>query len=77
MSDNLNLQHNYLEKIKEEEIEITVYLKNGVQINGKLEDYDEYVISIRDNDELQMIMKKGITTIEPKRAIEDYFPDEF
>ncbi len=77
MSDNLNLQHNYLEKIKEEEIEVTVYLKNGVQITGKLEDYDEYVISIRDNGGLQMIMKKGITTIEPAQSIKNYFPEKF
>ncbi|SDL51587.1 RNA chaperone Hfq [Halarsenatibacter silvermanii] len=77
MSQDLNLQHNFLEEIKQEDMDITVYLKNGVQIQGKLAGYDDYVISVSTEEEIQMIMKKAITTVEPEEEIRGYFPEEF
>ncbi|SDM27573.1 RNA chaperone Hfq [Halarsenatibacter silvermanii] len=73
----INLQHNFLEKIKNEEIKATIYLKNGVQIEGYIEDYGQYTIVINSSEETQMILKSGITTIEPEKRVNDYFPDEF
>ena len=77
MSGDLNLQHNFLERLREKEIPVTVYLKNGVQIRGLVDDYDSYVIALKADGDLQVLMKKGITTIEPDEKVEDYFPEEY
>ncbi len=77
MSGDLNLQHNFLEKLRENEIPVTVYLKNGVQIRGLIDDYDNYVIALNADEDLQVLMKKGITTIEPDERVEGYFPEEY
>ena len=77
MCADLNLQHNYLEEAKKEDVAVTLFLKNGVQINGYIEGYDDYSITLKSDGEQKMIMKKGITTIVPEEKVDNYFPEEF
>ena len=77
MCADLNLQHNYLEEIKNEDIAVTLFLKNGVQVNGYIIGYDDYSLTLKCDGKQKMIMKKGITTIAPEKKVNNYFPDEF
>lgn len=75
----LNLEEKYYDRIIEENIPVTLYLENGVQITGMLLDYDEFSLTVEtgDQDKQQMVLKQGITTVEPAEKVEDYFPEEY
>ncbi|MBI5975154.1 RNA chaperone Hfq [Staphylococcus canis] len=62
MVENQNIQDKYLENFKNEEIEITVFLTNGFQLRGKIEDYDSTVIDFFSQGKHHVIYKHAIST---------------
>lgn len=76
---SLNLQNRCYDRIMEEEIPVILYLKNGVQIRGELIDFDEFSLLVDPEEQKgeQILLKNGITTVEPADKVEDYFPEEF
>ncbi|AVP36961.1 RNA chaperone Hfq [Staphylococcus felis] len=62
MVENHNIQDKYLENFKNEEKEITVFLTNGFQLRGKIEDYDNIVIDFFSQGKHHLIYKHAIST---------------
>ncbi|MGV3243853.1 RNA chaperone Hfq [Staphylococcus sp. 11261D007BR] len=62
MFDNHDIQNKYLENYKKEEKEITVFLTNGFQLRGKIEDYDADVVDFFSQGKHHIIYKHAIST---------------
>lgn len=59
-----SLSDNFLSKLCENSIHISVFLVNGIKLQGYLQSFDEQVVIIKSNIS-QMIFRHAISTIEP------------
>lgn len=62
------LQDPFLNILRKERIPVSVYLVNGIKLQGQIESFDSFVVLLR-NSISQMIYKHAISTIVPTRAI--------
>ena len=64
----LLLQDPFLNTLRRENIPVSVYLVNGIKLQGQIESYDQYVVLLK-NMVTQMVYKHAISTIVPSRPI--------
>jgi host factor-I protein len=70
MSKKLNIQDVFLNYVRKKRISVTVYLVNGVKLEGLVKGFDNFVVILKD-DSQKMIYKHAISTIEPAEEIEE------
>ncbi len=66
MSKSFNLQDMILNNARKENIEITLFLMNGIKYRGYVKGFDNYVIIMEVLGKRQMIYKHAISTIIPE-----------
>ncbi len=64
-----SLQDPFLNALRKEHIPVSIYLVNGIKLQGNIESFDQYVVLLR-NTVTQMVYKHAISTIVPARAID-------
>lgn len=69
MKTSVNLQDAFLNGIRKESKEVTVFLLNGYQIKGYVKGFDNYVVIMESNNKQQLIYKHAISTIVPNKPI--------
>ena len=69
MKQIINLQDNFLNRTRKENIGITIYLINGYQIKGLVKGFDNYTIILNSDGKQQLIYKHAISTIVPNTSI--------
>jgi host factor-I protein len=62
------LQDPFLNVLRKEHIPVSIYLVNGIKLQGNVESFDQYVILLR-NTVTQMVYKHAISTVVPARAV--------
>ena len=62
------LQDPFLNTLRKERIPVSIYLVNGIKLQGHIESYDQYVVLLR-NTVTQMVYKHAISTVVPTRAV--------
>ena len=62
------LQDPFLNILRKERIPVSVYLVNGIKLQGQIESFDSFVVLLR-NGTSQMIYKHAISTIVPARGV--------
>ena len=62
------LQDPFLNILRKERIPVSIYLVNGIKLQGQVESFDPFVVLLR-NTVSQMIYKHAISTIVPSRAV--------
>ena len=76
MSKGQNLQDPFLNALRKEHIPVSIYLVNGIKLQGKVDSFDQYVIILK-NAVSQMVYKHAISTIVPARQVKlSQGPDE-
>ena len=75
MTKQLNLQDMFLNTLRKERTEVTVFLTNGYQIKGCVKGYDSFVLMMDSDGKQQMIFKHAISTVTPSRPVQ-YSPSE-
>ncbi len=60
----------FLEKIQQEKISITVFLLNGIKLQGHLVSFEDDAILLKRDGHIQLIYKHSISTIMPASVIE-------
>lgn len=70
MSKGTSLQDPYLNAIRKEHIGVSLYLVNGIKLQGHIESFDSFVIVLRNNGANQMVYKHAISTVVPAKAVE-------
>ena len=62
------LQDPFLNLLRREHVPVSIYLVNGIKLQGQIESFDQYVVLLR-NTVTQMVYKHAISTIVPARAV--------
>ena len=62
------LQDPFLNALRKEHVPVTIYLVNGIKLQGNIDSFDQYVILLR-NTVTQMVYKHAVSTIVPSRAV--------
>lgn len=72
---NQNLQDKFLNKIRKDKMSVTVFLVNGVKLQGMITWFDNFSMLLRRDSHSQLIYKHAISTIMPASALK-LFDDE-
>ena len=73
---NQNVQDVFLNKIRKEKSTVTVFLVNGVKLQGVITWFDNFSMLLRREAHIQLIYKHAISTIMPTNPIQLYEPDQ-
>ncbi len=68
MSKGHSLQDPYLNTLRKERVPVSIYLVNGIKLQGQIESFDQFVVLLR-NSVSQMVYKHAISTVVPSRNI--------
>ena len=66
MSKGHSLQDPFLNALRKERIPVSIFLVNGIKLQGQVESFDQYVVLLRNNVS-QMVYKHAISTVVPAR----------
>lgn len=71
MSTNkpINLQENFLNQARKENVPVTIHLVNGFQIKGMIRGFDQFTVVIDSMGRQQMVFKHAISTITPAKPL--------
>ena len=62
------LQDPFLNVLRREHVPVSIYLVNGIKLQGQVESFDQYVVLLK-NTVTQMVYKHAISTVVPSRPI--------
>jgi host factor-I protein len=68
MSKGQSLQDPFLNILRKERIPVSIYLVNGIKLQGQVESFDQFVVLLK-NTVSQMVYKHAISTIVPARNV--------
>ncbi len=73
MSDkNQNLQDKFLNTIRKDKMPVTVFLVNGVKLQGVITWFDNFSMLLKRDAHAQLIYKHAISTIMPSAPVRLY-----
>lgn len=72
MSKGPSLQDPFLNSLRKEKIPVSIYLVNGIKLQGVIESFDQFVVLLK-NTVSQMVYKHAISTIVPARNVSSPF----
>ncbi len=68
MAKGQPLQEPFLDALRKEQVPVSVYLVNGIKLQGQIDAYDQFVVLLKNNMS-QIVYKHAISTIVPSRQI--------
>lgn len=68
MSKGQTLQDPFLNALRKERVPVSIYLVNGIKLQGHIESFDQFVVLLR-NTVSQMVYKHAISTVVPTRNV--------
>ncbi|MEC8644516.1 MAG: RNA chaperone Hfq [Pseudomonadota bacterium] len=68
MSKGQSLQEPFLNALRKDRVPVSIFLVNGIKLQGQIESFDQFVIVLRDSVN-QMIYKSAISTVVPARPV--------
>ncbi|MCI4665181.1 MAG: RNA chaperone Hfq [Neomegalonema sp.] len=71
-NDRQNLQDVFLNHIRKHKVPVTVFLVNGVKLQGILTWFDNFCVLLRRDGQSQLVYKHAISTIMPAQPINLY-----
>ncbi|MGK0498630.1 MAG: host factor-I protein [Oceanicoccus sp.] len=74
MSKGHTLQDPYLNVLRKERVPVSIYLVNGIKLQGQIESFDQFVVLLK-NTVSQMVYKHAISTVVPSRVVRMPMPD--
>lgn len=72
MTKGPSLQDPFLNSLRKEKIPVSIYLVNGIKLQGVIESFDQFVVLLK-NTVSQMVYKHAISTIVPARNVSSAF----
>ena len=68
MSKGQSLQDPFLNALRKERVPVSIFLVNGIKLQGQIESFDQFVVLLK-NPVSQMVYKHAISTVVPSRNI--------
>jgi host factor-I protein len=75
MSKGQTLQEPFLNALRKEKVPVSIYLVNGIKLQGRVDSFDQFVVLLK-NSVNQMVYKHAISTIVPSRMVKMPMSDE-
>jgi host factor-I protein len=75
MAKGQSLQDPFLNILRKENVPVSIYLVNGIKLQGQVDSFDQFVVLLK-NSVNQMVYKHAISTIVPARNIRLPMPDD-
>lgn len=69
---NQNLQDIFLNKVRKEKAQVTLFLVNGVKLQGIVTWFDNFSVLLRRDAHAQLVYKHAISTIMPINPVQLY-----
>jgi host factor-I protein len=74
--DKQNLQDAFLNNVRKSKISVTIFLINGVKLQGMITWFDNFCVLLRRDGQSQLVYKHAISTIMPAQAVQLYDGEE-
>ncbi len=68
MTKGPSLQDPFLNTLRKEKVPVSIYLVNGIKLQGLIESFDQFVVLLK-NTVSQMVYKHAISTVVPARNV--------
>ena len=68
MSKGQSLQDSFLNALLKNRVAVSIFLVNGIKLQGQIESFDQFVILLR-NTASQMVYKSAISSVVPSRNV--------
>ena len=68
MPHNNVLQDAFLEELRKQNAQVSIFLINGIKLHGMVDCYDEHVVMLKSGI-TQMVYKHSISTVVPAKMI--------
>lgn len=75
MAKGQSLQEPFLNALRKEKIPVSIFLVNGIKLQGQIESFDQFVVLLK-NSVSQMVYKHAISTVVPARNVKIASTDE-
>ena len=76
MSDKQqNLQDTFLNAVRKSKAAVTIFLINGVKLQGNITWFDNFCVLLRRDGQSQLVYKHAISTIMPSAPVQLYEPE--
>ncbi len=75
MSKGQSLQDPFLNALRKDRIPVSIFLVNGIKLQGQIESFDNFVVLLK-NTVSQMVYKHAISTVVPSRSVKLPMSDE-
>ncbi len=75
-ADKQNLQDAFLNNIRKNKVSVTIFLVNGVKLQGVVTWFDNFCVLLRRDGQSQLVYKHAISTVMPSSPISLYEPED-
>ena len=75
MAKGQTLQDPFLNLLRKEKVPVSIYLVNGIKLQGQVDSFDQFVVLLK-NSVNQMVYKHAISTVVPVRNVRLPLPDD-
>ncbi|MCP8616437.1 RNA chaperone Hfq [Salirhabdus salicampi] len=69
MGQSVNIQDQFLNQIRKNKVQVTVFLTNGFQLRGLVKSFDNFTVLLETDGKQQLIFKHAISTFAPSQNI--------
>lgn len=76
MSYEKDLQDAFLNHVRSEHLPVTVFLINGVKLQGKITWFDSYCLLLKRDSISQLVYKHAVSTVMPSKSVRLYDGEE-
>ena len=71
-----NLQDTFLNAVRKSKTPLTIFLVNGVKLQGVVSWFDNFCVLLRRDGQSQLVYKHAISTVMPAQPVQLYEPDQ-
>ena len=75
-ADKQNLQDAFLNNVRKGKVPVTIFLMNGVKLQGIITWFDNFCVLLRRDGQSQLVYKHAISTVMPATPLQLFEPDE-
>ncbi|PLR94808.1 RNA chaperone Hfq [Bacillus sp. T33-2] len=66
----INIQDQYLNQLRKDGTNVTVFLLNGFQLRGQIKGFDNFTVLFESEGKQQLVYKHAISTFAPQRNVQ-------
>lgn len=72
---NQNVQDVLLNALRKNKTPVTIYLANGVKLQGSITGFDNFSVVLRRGPQMQLIYKHAMATVVPSEPVRLFDPE--